>query len=38
MLEAKRKDEALFGLMKELRVREGDGVKVLDGASVEITP
>ncbi|WP_431090471.1 UV DNA damage repair endonuclease UvsE [Paenibacillus sp. 8b26] len=38
MLEAKRKDEALFRLMDELRAREGDGVKVLDGASVEITP
>ncbi|WP_025685345.1 UV DNA damage repair endonuclease UvsE [Paenibacillus maysiensis] len=38
MLEAKRKDEALFRLMDELRAREGDGVKVLNGASVEITP
>lgn len=38
MLEAKRKDEALFGLMNQLRLQEGDGVKVLNGASVEIMP
>ncbi|WP_025718976.1 UV DNA damage repair endonuclease UvsE [Paenibacillus sp. 1-18] len=38
MLEAKRKDEALFGLMDQLRLQEGDGIKVLNGASVEITP
>ncbi|MBP1174642.1 UV DNA damage repair endonuclease UvsE [Paenibacillus sp. OT2-17] len=38
MLEAKLKDEALFGLMNELRLQEDNGVKVLDGASVEIMP
>ncbi|WP_337104404.1 UV DNA damage repair endonuclease UvsE [Paenibacillus sp. YIM B09110] len=38
MLEAKSKDEALFKLMDELRKLEeqGEGVKVIDDASVEI--
>ncbi|AWB43361.1 UV DNA damage repair endonuclease UvsE [Paenibacillus sp. CAA11] len=38
MIEAKLKDGALFGLMDELKRYEEDGVKVLDGATVEITP
>lgn len=38
MIEAKRKDEALFNLMKELEKHQGDGVTVLDGASVDIEP
>lgn len=37
MIEAKMKDGALFGLMKDLAEYEKDGVKVLDGASVEVT-
>ena len=37
MIEAKMKDGALFALMKDLAKYESDGVKVLDGASVEIT-
>ncbi|MFC5702483.1 UV DNA damage repair endonuclease UvsE [Cohnella faecalis] len=38
MIEAKRKDEALFKLMDDLRVLEAAGgpVKIVDGASVEI--
>lgn len=38
MLEAKSKDEALFALMRELSVleKQGEGVKVIDGGSVEI--
>ncbi|MDO7908245.1 UV DNA damage repair endonuclease UvsE [Paenibacillus sp. JX-17] len=38
MIEAKRKDEALFGLMEQFKGLAGDGVKVLDGASIEIQP
>ena len=40
MLEAKRKDEALLRLMAGRREAEaaGRGVKVLDGATVEIVP
>jgi UV DNA damage endonuclease len=40
MLEAKSKDEALLKLIADLREMEarGEGVKVLDGASAEITP
>lgn len=38
MIEAKAKDGALFGLMEEFKVlaEAGNGIKVLDGASVEI--
>ncbi|MGG6312562.1 UV DNA damage repair endonuclease UvsE [Paenibacillus macerans] len=38
MLEAKLKDEALFALMKDLSKYSGDGVQILDGASVRILP
>lgn len=40
MLEAKHKDEALFQLMEDLKEleKQGEGVKVLDGGSVEIAP
>ena len=38
MIEAKLKDGALFGLMKDLAVYESEGVRIVDGASVEITP
>lgn len=40
MLEAKRKDAALMQLMEDFKELEsnGQGVKVLDGASVEIEP
>jgi len=40
MLEAKRKDEALLALMAGMRIAAaaGQGVKVLDGATVEIAP
>ncbi|UNK19262.1 UV DNA damage repair endonuclease UvsE [Paenibacillus sp. N3/727] len=37
MIEAKLKDGALFGLMKDLSRYENDGVRVVNGASVEIT-
>ncbi|EXX87862.1 UV damage repair endonuclease UvdE [Paenibacillus darwinianus] len=38
MLEAKRKDEALFRLMEGLRdaERSGEGVRILDAASIEV--
>lgn len=38
MLEAKKKDGALFELMKDLSQFTGDGVEILDGASVRISP
>ncbi|UHA74859.1 UV DNA damage repair endonuclease UvsE [Paenibacillus sp. 481] len=38
MLEAKQKDEALFKLMRELALYSGDGVTVLNQASVQISP
>lgn len=38
MLEAKLKDGALFALMEDLRKYEGDGVEILDEASVRIMP
>ncbi|MDO3412002.1 UV DNA damage repair endonuclease UvsE [Saccharibacillus sp. CPCC 101409] len=38
MLEAKHKDRALLNLMNDLRAYEGDGVKILDGASIEVAP
>ncbi|MNJ32223.1 UV DNA damage endonuclease [compost metagenome] len=38
MLEAKLKDGALFALMEDLRKYEGDGVKILNEASVQIMP
>ncbi|WP_172196461.1 UV DNA damage repair endonuclease UvsE [Saccharibacillus qingshengii] len=38
MLEAKHKDRALFGLMRDLEAYEGEGVKRLSGGSVEILP
>ena len=37
MIEAKLKDGALFGLMNDLAAYEKDGIKVLDGATVEVT-
>ncbi|RCX16228.1 UV-damage endonuclease [Fontibacillus phaseoli] len=38
MLEAKLKDGALFALMEDLARYQGDGVEMLDGASVRIQP
>lgn len=38
MLEAKLKDGALFKLMEELAKYSGDGIEIVDGASVRITP
>jgi UV DNA damage endonuclease len=38
MLEAKLKDGALFALMDELARYQGDGVEVLDKASIRIVP
>lgn len=38
MLEAKLKDGALFALMEELKEYSGEGVEVLDGATVRIRP
>ncbi|WP_044480154.1 UV DNA damage repair endonuclease UvsE [Paenibacillus antibioticophila] len=38
MLEAKLKDGALFALMEDLARYQGDGVRILDQASVEIMP
>lgn len=38
MLEAKQKDGALFDLMGDLRKYEGDGVEILNEASVRILP
>ncbi|CAM4449597.1 MAG: UV DNA damage repair endonuclease UvsE [Paenibacillus macerans] len=38
MLEAKLKDGALFALMEELKDYSGEGVEVLDGATVRIRP
>lgn len=40
MLEAKNKDAALFQLMEDFRQLEakGEGVKILNGASIEISP
>ncbi len=38
MIEAKAKDGALFKLMEDLQAYQGDGVRILDGASIEITP
>ncbi|MEF2966136.1 UV DNA damage repair endonuclease UvsE [Paenibacillus sp. M1] len=38
MLEAKLKDGALFALMEDLARYQGDGVEILDGASVRIKP
>lgn len=38
MLEAKLKDSALFMLMEDLQKFGGDGVEILDGASVRIHP
>ncbi len=36
MIEAKMKDGALFGLMKDLGDCAGEGVTILDGASIEV--
>ncbi|KZS46935.1 UV damage endonuclease UvdE [Paenibacillus glucanolyticus] len=36
MIEAKMKDGALFGLMKDLGDYAGEGVTILDGASIEV--
>lgn len=38
MLEAKLKDGALFKLMEEFAKYSGDGIEIVDGASVRITP
>lgn len=40
MLEAKNKDAALLKLMEDFKQQEakGEGVKILDGASIEISP
>ncbi|MFM9281504.1 UV DNA damage repair endonuclease UvsE [Paenibacillus jiagnxiensis] len=38
MIEAKRKDEALFNLMRKLSRYEGDGVTMAGGAAVDIEP
>lgn len=38
MLEAKQKDGALFALMDELAKYKGEGVEILDGASVNVVP
>ncbi|OWR31522.1 UV damage repair endonuclease UvsE [Saccharibacillus sp. O23] len=36
MLEAKHKDRALFGLMRDLEAYQGDGVKILGGGKIEV--
>ncbi|MNR58604.1 hypothetical protein D3C85_1796420 [compost metagenome] len=38
MLEAKLKDGALFALMEELALHSGEGVRIINEASVEIKP
>ncbi|MOA58182.1 hypothetical protein D3C78_1825270 [compost metagenome] len=38
MLEAKLKDGAIFALMEDLRNYTGDGVEMIDGATVRIIP
>ncbi|WP_322907858.1 UV DNA damage repair endonuclease UvsE [Paenibacillus campi] len=38
MLEAKHKDLALLALMNDLRALEGDGVRIIDKASIEVLP
>ncbi|GGO03934.1 UV DNA damage repair endonuclease UvsE [Saccharibacillus kuerlensis] len=38
MLEAKHKDKALFQLMRDLHAYQGEGVKILGGASIEVQP
>ncbi|GGJ13923.1 UV DNA damage repair endonuclease UvsE [Paenibacillus hunanensis] len=38
MLEAKHKDLALLQLMNDLRALEGDGVRIIDKASIEVLP
>lgn len=38
MLEAKLKDGAVFALMEDLRQYAGDGVEMIDGATVRIVP
>ncbi|MNI52371.1 putative UV damage endonuclease [compost metagenome] len=38
MLEAKLKDGAVFALMEDLRQYSGDGVEIIDGATVRIMP
>lgn len=38
MLEAKLKDGAVFALMEDLRQYAGDGVEMIDGATVRIIP
>lgn len=38
MIEAKSKDGALFKLMDDLSAYAGDGVTILDGASIEVAP
>ncbi|NMO98077.1 UV DNA damage repair endonuclease UvsE [Paenibacillus lemnae] len=38
MIEAKKKDEALFALIRDFTGVEGDGVRVLDQASIEVSP
>ncbi|WP_054958605.1 UV DNA damage repair endonuclease UvsE [Paenibacillus dakarensis] len=38
MIEAKQKDGALFALMEELSGYEKEGVRIIDGATIEITP
>lgn len=36
MIEAKRKDEALLKLMEDFRTYEGEGIRILDGATIEV--
>lgn len=38
MIEAKRKDEALFGLMDTFRTLTGEGIEIRDGASISVQP
>ncbi|WP_211748395.1 UV DNA damage repair endonuclease UvsE [Paenibacillus sp. Marseille-Q4541] len=38
MIEAKRKDEALFGLMDAFKTFSGEGIEILDGASIRLHP
>ncbi|WP_422659729.1 UV DNA damage repair endonuclease UvsE [Paenibacillus sp. EC2-1] len=38
MIEAKKKDGALFALMEELSGYGNEGVKIVDGATIEVTP
>ena len=38
MIEAKRKDEALFALMDAFKTLTGEGIEILDGATIRVTP